>query len=88
MRAIEIAQPGGPEVLREVQRPDPVAKPGELLIAVQASGINRPDVLKKLFPNRPATTTIPRPAAPLAGLTTNSDCSRPATKIGLRAVES
>ncbi|MBK7059510.1 MAG: NAD(P)H-quinone oxidoreductase [Rubrivivax sp.] len=61
MRAIEIAQPGGPEVLREVQRPDPVAKPGELLIAVQASGINRPDVLQRkgLYPMPPGVSDLP-----------------------------
>ena len=61
MRAIEIAQPGGPEVLREAQRPDPVAKPGELLIAVQASGINRPDVLQRkgLYPMPPGVSDLP-----------------------------
>jgi NADPH2:quinone reductase len=61
MRAIEIAQPGGPEVLREVQRPDPVAGPGELLIAVQASGVNRPDVLQRkgLYPMPPGVSDLP-----------------------------
>lgn len=61
MRAIEIAQPGGPEVLRETQRPDPVAKPGELLIAVQASGVNRPDVLQRkgLYPMPPGVSDLP-----------------------------
>jgi NADPH:quinone reductase len=61
MRAIEIAQPGGPEVLREVQRPAPVAKAGELLIAVQASGINRPDVLQRkgLYPMPPGVSDLP-----------------------------
>jgi NADPH:quinone reductase len=61
MRAIEIAQAGGPEVLRETQRPDPVPKPGELLIAVQASGINRPDVLQRkgLYPMPPGVSDLP-----------------------------
>ncbi len=61
MRAIEIAQPGGPEVLREVQRPDPLAKPGELLLAVQASGVNRPDVLQRkgLYPMPPGVSDLP-----------------------------
>ena len=40
MRAIEIRQPGGPEVLVAAQRPDPVPKAGELLIAVTASGVS------------------------------------------------
>ncbi len=61
MRAIEIAQPGGPEVLRPVQRPDPVPQPGELLIAVQASGVNRPDVLQRkgLYPMPPGVSDLP-----------------------------
>jgi NADPH2:quinone reductase len=61
MRAIEIAQAGGPEVLRETQRPDPVARPGELLIAVQASGVNRPDVLQRkgLYPMPPGVSDLP-----------------------------
>jgi len=47
MRAIEIAQPGGPEVLRLVERPRPVAGTGEVLVRVTASGVNRPDVLQR-----------------------------------------
>ena len=47
MRAIEIAEPGGPEVLREVARARPVAGAGEALIRVTASGVNRPDVLQR-----------------------------------------
>jgi putative PIG3 family NAD(P)H quinone oxidoreductase len=45
--AVEISQPGGPEVLRAVERPDPVPGPGEVLIDVAAAGINRPDVLQR-----------------------------------------
>ena len=61
MRAIEIAQPGGPEVLREVQRPDPSPQAGELLIAVRASGVNRPDVLQRkgLYPMPPGVSDLP-----------------------------
>jgi NADPH2:quinone reductase len=47
MQAIEISQPGKPEVLRLVQRPEPVPAVGELLIDVAASGVNRPDVLQR-----------------------------------------
>jgi NADPH2:quinone reductase len=48
-------------VLREVQRPDPVPAPGELLIAVQASGVNRPDVLQRkgLYPMPPGVSDLP-----------------------------
>ena len=61
MQAIEIKQPGGPEVLVPTQRPEPVAKAGELLIAVTASGINRPDVLQRkgLYPMPPGVSDLP-----------------------------
>ena len=61
MRAIEITTPGGPEVLQPCERPQPEAKPGELLIAVQASGVNRPDVLQRkgLYPMPPGVSDLP-----------------------------
>ena len=61
MRAIEITAPGGPEVLQACERPTPEPKPGELLIAVQASGINRPDVLQRkgLYPMPPGVSDLP-----------------------------
>ena len=61
MQAIEITQPGGPEVLRPTTRPAPVPAPGELLIAVTASGVNRPDVLQRkgLYPMPPGVSDLP-----------------------------
>lgn len=61
MRAIEITRFGAPEVLCETQRPDPSPKSGELLIAVQASGVNRPDVLQRkgLYPMPPGVSDLP-----------------------------
>jgi NADPH2:quinone reductase len=61
MRAIEITAPGGPEVLQACERPAPEPKPGELLIAVQASGVNRPDVLQRkgLYPMPPGVSDLP-----------------------------
>ena len=47
MTAIEIAEPGEPEVLRPCRRPLPQPGPGELLIRVAAAGVNRPDVLQR-----------------------------------------
>jgi len=47
MRAIEIAGHGGPEVLRAVVRPRPLAGAGEALVRVTAAGVNRPDVLQR-----------------------------------------
>ena len=61
MRCVEIATPGGPEVLRAVDRPDPSPGDGEVLIAVEAAGINRPDVLQRLggYPPPPGASDIP-----------------------------
>ena len=61
MRAIEITAPGGPEVLQPCERPQPELRPGELLIAVQASGVNRPDVLQRkgLYPMPPGVSDLP-----------------------------
>ena len=63
MKAIEITAPGAPEVLKLVERPMPVAGPGELLVRVAASGVNRPDVLQRkgLYP-------VPQGASDLPGL--------------------
>ena len=47
MRAIEISQPGGPDVLQLVERPDPVPGPGDILINVAATGVNRPDLMQR-----------------------------------------
>jgi len=61
MKAIEITSYGAPEVLRAATRPDPVAGPGELLIRVAASGVNRPDVLQRTgnYPVPPGASDIP-----------------------------
>jgi putative PIG3 family NAD(P)H quinone oxidoreductase len=47
MRAIDPDGPGGPEVLRVVERPVPTLRPDEVLIRVAAAGVNRPDVLQR-----------------------------------------
>lgn len=61
MKAVEITSFGAPEVLRLGQRPDAVAGPGELLIRVAASGVNRPDVLQRTgnYPVPPGASDIP-----------------------------
>lgn len=47
MRVIEIAAPGGPEMLRPAERLVPVPGPGEVLIRVDHAGVNRPDALQR-----------------------------------------
>jgi putative PIG3 family NAD(P)H quinone oxidoreductase len=47
MIAIEIREPGEPEVLVPVERPTPAPGDGEVLIRVAAAGVNRPDVFQR-----------------------------------------
>src|SRR6185503_18554549 len=47
MKCVEIAEFGGPEVLRLVDRPEPAPGPGQVLIDVVAAGVNRPDLMQR-----------------------------------------
>jgi len=61
MIAIEISSPGGPEVLRAVQRPMPEPGIGEILIGVRAAGVARADVMQRQgkYPPPPGASDIP-----------------------------
>ncbi|MDQ0506364.1 NAD(P)H-quinone oxidoreductase [Xanthobacter agilis] len=61
MTAIAITAPGGPEVLVPEQRPTPTAAPGEVLVKVEAAGVNRPDVMQRkgLYPPPAGASDIP-----------------------------
>jgi NADPH:quinone reductase len=61
MIAIEIREPGEPEVLVPVERPMPVPGAGEVLIKVAAAGVNRPDVMQRRgrYPPPPGAPDIP-----------------------------
>ena len=61
MTAIAISKPGGPEVLVPDQRPVPKPGPNEILIKVEAAGVNRPDVLQRmgLYPVPPGASDLP-----------------------------
>jgi putative PIG3 family NAD(P)H quinone oxidoreductase len=61
MIAIEIREPGGPEVLTPVDRPVPAVGADEVLIKVAAAGVNRPDVAQRLgrYPPPPGASDIP-----------------------------
>ena len=67
MKAIAISRPGGPEVLQLIERPDPVAGLGELLIAVEVYGINRPDVLQRKGAYPPPAGASDLPGLEVAG---------------------
>jgi NADPH:quinone reductase len=82
MRAIEIIQPGGPEVLKLCERPMPLLKAGEVLIKVHAAGVNRPDVLQRTgnYPVPPGASDIP--GLEVAGEIVDGDFAGSAFKKG------
>lgn len=57
MRAVVITKPGGPEVLEFREVPDPKPGKGELLVRVEASALNRADLLQRrgLYPAPPGS---------------------------------
>ena len=61
MLAVEISIPGGPEVLKVVERPIPEIEDSQVLIKVSAAGINRPDCLQRegLYPPPKGASDIP-----------------------------
>ncbi|MDQ3068801.1 MAG: NAD(P)H-quinone oxidoreductase, partial [Acidobacteriota bacterium] len=61
MRCVEISEPGGPDVLSITERPDPVAGPGEVVIDVEAAGVNRPDAMQRqgMYPAPKGASDIP-----------------------------
>jgi len=73
MKAFEISDFGAPEVLHLVDRPKPQFSAGEALIRVQASGINRPDVLQRKgnYPVPPGVSDLP--GLEIAGIIEDAD---------------
>jgi NADPH2:quinone reductase len=67
MTAVEIAEPGGPDVLRPVQWPVPAPNADEMLIRVRAAGVNRPDVLQRKGIYPPPEGASPLPGLEVAG---------------------
>lgn len=88
MRAIQIFQPGGPEVLTEVEIPTPQPAPGEIRVKAEAIGVGRPDVLVrkgtyKWMPQLPAI-----PGSELAGTVDACGAGVPASFMGTRVLVS
>jgi len=73
MHAVVVTRPGGPEVMRWLEVPDPVPGPDEVVINVTASGVNRADLLQRqgLYPPPPG-------APPYLGL----ECSGRIAAVG------
>jgi NADPH2:quinone reductase len=67
MIAIEIQTPGGPEVLVPAERPRPLPAAGEVLIAVAAAGVNRPDVMQRRGQYAPPPGASDIPGLEVAG---------------------
>ncbi|MCB5202932.1 NAD(P)H-quinone oxidoreductase [Neorhizobium sp. T786] len=63
MRYVDLPSFGGPEVMRLATGPVPLPRAGELIVKVEAAGVNRPDVAQRSG-NYPA----PRDASPILGL--------------------
>jgi putative PIG3 family NAD(P)H quinone oxidoreductase len=61
MRAMVYDGHGGPEVIREAELPDPVAGPGEVLLDVAATALNRADLLQRqgFYPPPPGASDVP-----------------------------
>lgn len=67
MTAMEISQPGGPEVLKPVTVPVPVPGHGQIVIRVAWAGVNRPDALQRAGLYAPPPTASPLPGLEASG---------------------
>lgn len=67
MTAIGFSTPGGPEVLKPETRPVPQPGAGEILVAVAAAGVNRPDVLQRQGGYNPPPGASDIPGLEIAG---------------------
>ncbi|GGY20569.1 oxidoreductase [Rhodanobacter panaciterrae] len=73
MQAIEITRFGAPDVLQLAQRPIPQPGPGEVLIKVAASGVNRPDVFQRQGHYAPPLGASDLPGLEVAGELVDGD---------------
>jgi putative PIG3 family NAD(P)H quinone oxidoreductase len=67
MHAVVITEPGGPEVLQWTEVPDPVPGPGEVVVDVAASGVNRADMMQRQGAYPPPKGTAPYPGLECSG---------------------
>ncbi|GAA2447029.1 NAD(P)H-quinone oxidoreductase [Actinomadura vinacea] len=67
MHAIVIGEPGGPDVLEWTEVPDPEPAPGEVLVDVAASAVNRADVMQRMGRYDPPPGTSPYPGLEASG---------------------
>ncbi|TFV53770.1 NAD(P)H-quinone oxidoreductase [Blastococcus sp. TF02A-35] len=74
MRAVTISEPGGPDVLTWGEAPDPVCGPGEVVVDVVATAVNRADLLQ-----RQGFYPPPKGASEILGL----ECSGIVSEVGV-----
>ncbi len=67
MRAVEISEPGGPEVLRACRRPVPQPAAGDIVIRLAYAGVNRPDALQRAGSYAPPPSASDLPGLEGAG---------------------
>lgn len=67
VHAVTISEPGGPDVLRWTEAPDPVPGPGEVLVDVVASAVNRADVMQRIGRYEPPAGAPPYPGLECSG---------------------
>lgn len=67
MRAVEITEPGAPEVLKPCTRPVPQPRAGEVLLRLEYAGVNRPDALQRAGKYAPPPTASDLPGLEGAG---------------------
>src|SRR3954468_9686135 len=60
MRAVIVTEPGGPEALTWGEAPDPVCGPGEVIVDVAATAVNRADLLQRqgFYPPPPGASEL------------------------------
>jgi putative PIG3 family NAD(P)H quinone oxidoreductase len=67
MQAIEISEPGGPDVLKPVTLPVPVPGHGQIIVRLAYAGVNRPDALQRAGLYAPPPSASPLPGLEGAG---------------------
>src|SRR2546423_10163686 len=80
--AIEISEPGAPEVLKPASRPMPLPGMGEVLIEVKAAGVNRPDIQQRMGQYDPPPGASDIPGLEVAGTIVAVGLGVPNLKVG------
>jgi NADPH:quinone reductase len=82
MKAIIIVRPGGPEVLKIVERHTPKFQTDEVLVKVAAAGVNRPDVAQRKGSYAPPPGASDIPGLEIAGTITEVGTNTSRWKVG------